>query len=198
MAPERAPSGSVVRVLFDDAAERGVHQRSEDDGDAKAAMRQSQRATGCFSRTASMALCAMLCAFALYECTKLNTCYVQESELLARDYDAIHETVCTDATKVARFAHRFDKGCRDAMLHYKEGLTHGMYTCFVAKHTVYTVLALDNVYLNAAAAVLAVIAMWLYKDYRAQVEMARLHADMLSSSSRSMLAHFDKRDKVAQ
>ena len=139
------------------------------------------------SRAIGVLFAAVIVGFVLYECAKLNTCYIQERDLLERDYDAVHEAVCTDASKVERFAHRFRDGCTGAMQHYKEGLVHGMYMCFVSKHVAYTVLSFDNLYANVAVGLFVFTAMWMFTKHVTDVAVARHHAAVLDRNSRSLM-----------
>ena len=114
----------------------------------------------------------------LYEFTKLNTCFIQHSDLVNRDMGAQQESVCTDHTKVAMFGHRFNKGCEDAIRSVQEGIIHGTYTCFVEKHQIYSIASFDNMYMNIAIVCIFLYMLSLVKDYYTQTHIAKQHMEV--------------------
>lgn len=119
----------------------------------------------------------LITGLVLFEFTKLNTCFIQNKDMVQRDLGARQESVCVDHTKVAMFGHRFGKGCEEARRSVEEGIIHGTYTCFVEKHRIYGILSFDNVYVNVMMGILVLYICSSIKDYCIQVQVAKQNAD---------------------
>ncbi len=128
-------------------------------------------------------LCLFVC-FGLYEATKFHSCYIQSKDLINRDHGAHKESVCIDDSKIARFGHRFGKGCKDALQSVEEGITHLTYKCFVSRHKIYDLVSLDNMYMNIFMGLTILYVLMLVKDHYTQVQIAKHQTKILSDQMR--------------